>query len=51
MKYSKEVVELAKKMYPILQKAFDHEGDVFGMLHNDAVDLDCELENILKDEA
>ena len=48
MEYSQDAIELAKMIYPILQKAFAYEGDVFGILHNDAVDLDCKLESILK---
>lgn len=32
---------------PIIDKAFDYDGDVFGMLHNDAVDVDTTIEKLI----
>ena len=35
-----ELLEALKALLPILDKAWDFDGDVFGRLHNDAVDAD-----------
>ncbi len=34
----------------IINKAFDYDGDVFGILHNTAVDVIMALEQALKDD-
>jgi hypothetical protein len=33
-----DLLEALKDLMPILDKAWDYDGDVFGRLHNDAVD-------------
>ncbi len=33
-----DLLEALKDLLPILDKAWDYDGDVFGRLHNDAVD-------------
>jgi hypothetical protein len=35
-----ELLEALKALLPILDKAWDFDGDVFGRLHNDAMDAD-----------
>ena len=35
-----ELLEALKDLLPILDKAWEFDGDVFGFLHNDAVDAD-----------
>jgi hypothetical protein len=43
----KELLSLLKSIKPIIDKAFDYDGDVFGMLHNDAVDVDTTIEKLI----
>ena len=44
----KEMLSLLKSITPILNKAFEHDCDVFGMIHNDAVDVSIAIENAIK---
>lgn len=43
-----EILSLLKSILPIINKAFDYDGDVFGMLHNDATDVLIDVENAIK---
>ena len=44
----KEMLSLLKSIAPILDKAFDYDGNVFGMLHNDAVDVSIAIEKAIE---
>lgn len=39
----RELLSFLKDVREVLGKAFDYDGDVFGILHNQAVDLDCKI--------
>lgn len=40
---------LAKDIVAVLNKAFEFEGDVFGVLHNTAVDVLIAIEDAMKE--
>ena len=43
-----EMLSLLKSIAPILDKAFDYDGDVFGMLNNYAVDVSIAIEKAIE---
>lgn len=42
------LLEALKALLPVLDKAWDFDGDVFGRLHNDAVDADARARAAIK---
>lgn len=40
-------IETLKLIHTLLDAAMDYEGDVFGCLHNEAVDVMYEIEQLL----
>ena len=42
------LLEACKALLPILDKAWDFDGDVFGRLHNDAVDAELTARAAIK---
>lgn len=42
---NKNLLQLLKDYKTVIDKAFDYDGDVFGMLHNNAVDVSISLTN------
>lgn len=42
------LLEACKALLPVLDKAWDFDGDVFGRLHNDAVDADARARAVIK---
>ena len=42
-----ELLAALQVVQPILDKAFEYDGDVFGMLHNDAVDADILIREVI----
>lgn len=44
----RELLAFLKEVREVLDKAFAYDdGDVFGMLHNQAVDLDCKINHTI----
>lgn len=43
-----EMLSLLKSIAPILDKAFEYDGNVFGMLHNEAVDVSIAIEKAIE---
>jgi hypothetical protein len=43
-----ELLALLKSIAILMNKAFNYDGDVFGKLHNDAVDTACQIESLIK---
>ena len=44
----KEMLSILKSIVPILNKAFEYDGNVFGMLHNEAVDVSIAIEKAIE---
>lgn len=50
---AKEIEMLRRLLYgasKAIDKAYEHEGDVFGKMHNSVVDLDIAIQRALKKE-
>lgn len=43
----KEAIRLLKEAQTFIDKAWQYEGDVFGILHNDVVDWESDVKNLL----
>lgn len=41
-----EMLAALRNVLPLLDKAFDYDANVFGILHNDAVDVEADIRRI-----